>query len=203
MHARQLPVFARRLLGKMLALLLPFCGLAATGVQAQSVKPFVWHLDLSGDYSFVRTNITGPGGQFNTNGGSGSLSYYINPRFTVVGDFGAYRFGGLPSGLTSTMYTYAFGPRYTFRHFSFGTPFVHALIGGGRYNASSGSIQAGENGLVAAFGGGLDVPLTHHLDIRVIQGEYLFTRFPHADLSSGTQNNIRLSAGIVFRFAER
>lgn len=40
-------------------------------------------------------------------------------------------------------------------------------------------------------------------DIRAIQAEYLLTPFAHADLSGGTQNNVRIFAGIVFRFAER
>jgi outer membrane protein OmpA-like peptidoglycan-associated protein len=49
-------------------------------------------------------------------------------------------------------------------------------------------------------GGGLDVRVHHRLAIRIIQAEYLMTRFEN--LTTGTnalQNNIRLSAGIVLR----
>lgn len=192
-----------RALGLALALLAAFSGLAATQVHAQSIKPFFWHLDLSGDFSYVRTNISGSAGEFNVIGGSGSAAYYLNPRISIVGDFGGYKFSGMPGGISSSMYTYTFGPRYTFRHFSFGTPYVQGLAGGGRLNANSGGIQAGENGLVGAFGGGLDLPLTHQIDIRVIQADYLLTRFARADGSGATQNNVRLSFGIVFHFAER
>src|SRR5579883_1187617 len=192
-----------RTIGWMLALIGVFCGLAPRREQAQSVKPFFWHLDLSGDFSCVRTNVSGSGGDFNVIGGSGSAAYFLNPRISIVGDFGGYKFNGLPGGISSTMYTYTFGPRYTFRHFAFGTPYVQGLLGGGRLNANSGGIEAGENGLVGAFGGGWDLPLTHQIYIRVIQADYLMTRFARADGSGATQNNVRLSFGIVFRFAER
>jgi len=168
------------------------------------MKPFFWHLDLSGDFSYIHTNFSGNGGgEFSVIGGSGSAAYFLTPHVSIVGDFGGYKFNGLPGGISSTMYSYTFGPRYTFRHFSFGTPYVQGLVGGGRLNANSGGIEAGENGLVAAFGGGWDLPLTHQIDIRLIQADYLMTRFARADGSGATQNNVRVSAGIVFRFAER
>jgi outer membrane protein OmpA-like peptidoglycan-associated protein len=50
-------------------------------------------------------------------------------------------------------------------------------------------------------GGGLDIKMRHHLAIRLIQAEYLMTRFQ--DYSTGataSQNDMRLSSGIVFRF---
>jgi Outer membrane protein beta-barrel domain len=193
-----------RALGWALAILAALCA-AAPQVHAQSVKPFFWHLDLSGDFSYLHTNFAGnsDGGQFSVIGGSGSAAYFLNPHVSIVGDFGGYKFNGLPGGISSTMYTYTFGPRYTLRHFAFGTPYVQGLVGGGRLNSSSGGIQAGENGLAGVFGGGLDLPLTHQIDIRVIQADYLLTRFAQASGNGATQNNVRVSAGIVFRFAER
>jgi outer membrane protein OmpA-like peptidoglycan-associated protein len=50
-------------------------------------------------------------------------------------------------------------------------------------------------------GAGLDVKVHHHLAIRIIQAEYLLTNFD--DLTTGqkaTQNDMRLSTGIVYRF---
>jgi hypothetical protein len=50
-------------------------------------------------------------------------------------------------------------------------------------------------------GGGIDLNIHRHIAIRIVQGEYLMTRF--ADLSTGnrdTQNDIRLSSGLVFGF---
>jgi hypothetical protein len=51
------------------------------------------------------------------------------------------------------------------------------------------------------LGGGLDVKVHHHLAIRVIQAEYLMTKFENLTTgTAATQNDMRLSAGIVFRF---
>jgi hypothetical protein len=50
-------------------------------------------------------------------------------------------------------------------------------------------------------GGGLDVRVHRHIAIRIIQAEYMMTRFENLDTgSSALQNDIRLSTGIVFRF---
>ncbi|HUL35565.1 MAG TPA: outer membrane beta-barrel protein [Candidatus Eisenbacteria bacterium] len=194
---------AARWLGPAFAVTALLAGLAAPQAAAQSIKPFFWHLDLSGNFSYIRTNFSGSGGEFNVIGGSGSMAYFLNPKLSIVGDFGGYKFNALPGGINSTMYTYTFGPRYTFRHFPFGTVYVQGLLGGGRLNANSGGIEAGENGLAGTFGGGWDLPLTHQIDIRMIQADYLMTRFAAADGSTSTQNNVRLSFGIVFHFAER
>jgi hypothetical protein len=45
-----------------------------------------------------------------------------------------------------------------------------------------------------AFGGGLDVHAWEHVDIRVIQVDYLPTFF-----NSEHQNNIRVGAGVKFK----
>jgi len=48
-----------------------------------------------------------------------------------------------------------------------------------------------------AFGGGADYEMTNHVAIRLIQAEYLYTKF------GGThQNNARISAGVVYRWGK-
>ena len=46
-----------------------------------------------------------------------------------------------------------------------------------------------------ALGGGIDTSIIHGLHWRVIQGDYLMTQF-----GNHSQNNLRLSTGIVIRF---
>jgi hypothetical protein len=46
-----------------------------------------------------------------------------------------------------------------------------------------------------AIGGGIDATLTDKIRWRVIQGDYLLTQF-----GGGSQNNARISTGIIFRF---
>jgi hypothetical protein len=173
---------------------------AADAQQAPALTP---QFEVSGTYSYVRANAANSGGGYNLNGGSASFTYNFSERFAVVADGGIYRFGGLPSGIDSTMYTYLFGPRYNFRKVSRVTPFAEVLLGGGRLNASSGGISAGENGFSMAIGGGLDWPLRHRFSIRLIEADYLLTRFDRVTGTSATQNDVRISAGLVFRFGSK
>jgi hypothetical protein len=170
---------------------------------AQEPPMYIPQYEVSGSYSFVRANPGNSFGGFNLNGGSATFSHILTDRFSVLGDFGAYKFRGLPSGVDSTMYTYLFGPRISLRKSNRFTPFAQALIGGGRLNASSGGIDAGENGFAMAAGGGIDMSFHSRWAIRLVQVDYLLTRFSRVDGSSGTQNDLRISTGLVFRFGVR
>jgi opacity protein-like surface antigen len=101
------------------------------------------------------------------------------------------------------MYTYLFGPRYSFRKFSRVTPYAHVLLGAGRLNASANGLDAGENSFAMAAGGGVDLRFRSHIAIRVIQAEYLMTRFAGVSGASATQNDLRISAGLALRFGSR
>ncbi len=50
----------------------------------------------------------------------------------------------------------------------------------------------------ASFGGSVDVRLTDHMSYRLIQPELVLTRLGY----SGTERNLRLSTGLVFRFSK-
>jgi outer membrane protein OmpA-like peptidoglycan-associated protein len=153
------------------------------------------------------------------NGGSTSLALNFNRYLGVVGDFGAYTNSEMrfQNGYGSTVdvdnanvgaFSYLFGPRISFRSHSRVTPFVQALFGEMHANAvtltnctSSCTFLPSEDTFAWAAGGGLDVRVRRHFAIRLIQAEYLMTRFP--DYSTGlttSQNDMRLSSGIVFRF---
>jgi len=176
-------------------------GLASTA-NAQQATAQTPQFEASGAYSYIRANADGGGG-FNVNGGSGSFTYNYSEHFSVVADGGIYSFSGLGGGLSSTMYTYVFGPRYSFRKSKRLTPFAQVLFGGGRVNASSSGINAGENGFAMVVGEGLDLTVKPRIAIRLIEADYLLTRFAHPDGSSAGQNNLRISAGVVFRFGSR
>jgi opacity protein-like surface antigen len=102
-------------------------------------------------------------------------------------------------------FTELYGPRFTLAlpriH-----PFVHALFGTvhGKAQIPSLSFPPGppttsisENAVGMAFGGGINVKATQHVWLRLIQIDYLRARF-----TNNTQNNTRISAGLVFRFGE-
>jgi hypothetical protein len=185
--------------------LIVLCGIAAAlptsaSAQMMAAGKASPQAEVSIDYSYVRANSAGGGNSFNLQGGSASFTFYFHKYLGLVADVGGYDFGGQPAGLSAQMYTFMFGPRVTLRksfHFS---PYAQTLFGGGRLNASTSSVQAGENAFVMSLGGGIDIGLTHHIAIRAVQGEYLMTRFANIAGISVTQNNFRISAGVVFRF---
>jgi outer membrane protein OmpA-like peptidoglycan-associated protein len=153
------------------------------------------------------------------NGGSSSIAYNFNRYLGIVADFGAMtnsqlRFQG---AYTSTVdvnnanvnvLTYLFGPRLSFRKYNRITPFAQILFGGVHANevtltpcSFSCTLLPSESAFAMTAGGGLDIRVHRHIAIRVIQAEYLMTRFQ--DYTTGktaTQNDMRLSSGIVFRF---
>jgi hypothetical protein len=153
------------------------------------------------------------------NGGSANLAYNFNRYLGIVADVGALtnsevKFTG---AYTSTVdvnntnvnvLTYLFGPRLSYRKYNRITPFAQVLFGGAHANevaltpcTVNCTLLPSQNTLALTAGGGLDLKVHRHIAIRVIQAEYLMTRFQ--DYTTGTtsaQNDMRISAGIVFRF---
>ncbi len=185
------------------AVTLAFVFVLACAARGQAPALVTPQFEAGASFSYMRGNADDSGGGFNLAGGGGSFAYNYKDRVSVVADVGAYRFSNLGGGLSSTMYTYLIGPRLPLRRNRRITPFAEILAGGGRLNASSSGINAGENSFAMAVGGGVDLAWKHRLAIRVIEGDYLLTRFAHPDGSSAQQNNVRISAGVVFRFGNR
>jgi outer membrane protein OmpA-like peptidoglycan-associated protein len=154
------------------------------------------------------------------NGGSTSVAFNLNRYLGIVGDFGGYNetrllltSGNPPSAIGSaqavqagTVFTYLGGPRLSFRQHDRVTPFAQVLFGGIRASqealcASCVPLLPVENAFAMTAGGGLDVRVHHRFAVRVIQAEYLMTRFENLNTGSKAfQNDIRISSGIVFRF---
>jgi len=176
-------------------------GIASAQDEAPKVEAF-------GGYSYLRVNpgFGAPG--LNFNGGSGSLAYNFTPMLGVVADFGGYHWS--QNGADATAVSYLFGPKLALRHGPI-TPFAQVLFGGAHLSGSGGGCagiagrvrsqgiitcgSGSDNGFAMTIGGGLDWNATEHIGIRVIQAEYLMTRF-----ASNAQNNARISAGVVLRW---
>lgn len=87
-------------------------------------------------------------------------------------------------------------------------PFAHALVGAGIGRVKIENVSCSPNvdcsflnnfderetGLAGAFGGGLDIKLSNRIDLRAVQVDYNPIRF-----EDGTQHNIRLGIGLVFK----
>jgi len=152
------------------------------------------------------------------NGGSASIAFNFNRYLGLVGDFGGFadsevklNVGGSSSVVDSDgkAYTYLVGPRVSFRNHTRLTPFVQALFGGMHAsevllsNCTGGGCTPlpKENKFAMTAGGGLDIGVSRHVAIRLVQAEYLMTSFKNLGTGADArQNDMRLSSGIVFRF---
>jgi len=114
------------------------------------------------------------------------------PRLAVVADFsGAYT---TLDGVKLSHYTCLVGPRVTEKLFRVKI-FEQVLAGNSEIWAKENGQSTSNSSVAAALGVGMDLQLSKHLSLRVLQADYLLTR--HA---SETQNNIRCSSGLVWRF---
>lgn len=181
-------------------------GMGAASAQEIGETP---KLEVGLDYTYVRVNPENGLNAYNENGGSGYVEYNLNKVFGVVADLGA-NYVGTTSGvaLNNTSFDYLFGPRVNLRHSRL-TVYAQTLFGGQRVTNgfSSGSfnplLAGSQNNFAAAFGGGVDIALTNHIAVKPIQVEYLMSQFSPGNGFNFVQNNLRYSAGVVFRLGSK
>jgi opacity protein-like surface antigen len=154
-------------------------------------------------YSYYNTDFSSGNGT-NTNGWEASLEGKIIPWVGIVADFdghyGSQNFpvcvagSGAPSCSTFSSdfseHNFLFGPRVSLPVGRF-RPFAEALFGGTHAAVSGGS---SDTSFATAVGGGIDYKIIRPIAVR-LQGDYVQTR-----LFGATQNNVRVSTGIVLRF---
>jgi outer membrane protein OmpA-like peptidoglycan-associated protein len=136
-------------------------------------------------------------------GGLGSVDYNFNHWFGIEGEFGGYHVGTINNtSVDGTAITYLFGPRLTYRNSSRVTPFGHVLLGGGWGDATITNAGASQSTFTLAAGGGFDLWLTKHISWRMVQVDYIMTRFdnPGGPLP---QNSVRASSGVVINWGAR
>jgi opacity protein-like surface antigen len=128
---------------------------------------------------------------FNMHGVIGAVEGNVNNVFSLVGEFGYARkgFEGIDESLT--MMTFLGGPRVSYRADSFRV-FGHVLMGGNRIDTVDPMTK-----FTMAFGGGLDYSLSDAVSIRPTQFDIITLRVGDG---FGWENDIRWSAGIVFKF---
>jgi hypothetical protein len=168
----------RKVIG-LLALVL----LATLQALAQANSQF----DIFGGYSYLHVS---PGNGLpgaNTNGWEAQATGNLNEYIGVTADFDGHY--GSVFGINGHDYNFLFGPTLSYRTDKV-TAFGHVLFGGSHAGAAGFSDTA----FAWAIGGGVDWNLQKRFAIRLGQFDYLPTHF-----RSTTQNNVRYSAGVVFR----
>jgi len=164
---------------RKLSLVFALCILGSLSAQAQDDK-----VEVFGGYSFLHFN-TSPSA--NLNGWEASGQYKFTDWLGGVADIDGH-YGSI-GGVGTSTYTYLFGPQVSWP--ARVSPFGHLLLGGA-HNSTAGF---GSSSFSLALGGGIDTQVTDRFSWRIIQGDYLLTQF-----RGGSQNNFRLSTGIVIRF---
>lgn len=146
----------------------------------------------------VRPPGSAQSGSSSQNGGSGYLEYNLNRVVGLVADFGGYANASALAGGSSGTFTYLFGPRFNWRK-SRVVPYAQFLFGGSETGLNGSLASTTRNGFATAAGGGIDIAVTKRVAVKPIQLEYITAR----PSSNSFQNNLRYSAGVVFRFGEK
>jgi opacity protein-like surface antigen len=156
-------------------------------------------------YSYYNTNLSSID-RANTNGWELSVEGKVIPWVGIVADFdshyGSQNFVFCPAPPVVGPPCAVFNASVTERNFLFGPrasvsvgkfrPFAEALFGGAHVSINNGG--GSDTSFATALGGGVDYKIIRPVAWR-FQGDYVQTRF-----FGTTQNNVRLSTGIVLRF---
>jgi hypothetical protein len=185
---------------------------AANGAYAQGiegVRPARAQAEIFGGYSYLGSNTAANNAPINLNGASAAVGFYVRNWLGLVGDVGVYHQSNVAaSGFSLTVSTFQAGPRLRWRNHSPLTPFGQLLLGAGHaggtlYTRSLGpglSPLGANNSFVLTGGGGVDWKLSPRIGVRLVQAEYLYSQFLNGSGNGNRQDNLRLSAGIVFSF---
>jgi peptidoglycan-associated lipoprotein len=180
----------------MLVLLAPLAAMAEDGPTQQ----------VSFAYGYVHSNAPPDHCDcFSMNGISVAYAYPLGDAFGIVADIGRETTSDVRStGLDLTLTSFMTGLRYTERHMG-GSPvsvFGEGLLGvthaSGGLASIATSARGASNDFSALVGAGIDINVTRAFAIRALEVDYYLTTVPNG--INGYQNNVRASAGIVFRF---
>jgi len=165
--------------------------------------------ELFGGYSYLHTsfdsNAMGVSGvtSNNLNGWDSSVTANLNRWIGLVADFGG-SYGKqfqTTDGNASRPYAYSFlfGPRFYVSKSDRLRPFAESLFGTVHAREGINALDSTKSAQIntafaAALGGGLDVRLKKHIELRAIEADYVVSR-----LFNTNQNSARISTGIIFR----
>ena len=163
--------------------------------------------EVSITYSGLRVNVP-PGncGCFWMRGGTGELAVPVWRHFSVVGEVSGERKNNLPGnpGIGLSLASAMGGLRLTHsfhRWRPFGQGLFGVVHGFDAYFPGASGPKGAATSFALATGLGLDVRVSKHLLLRPIQAEYQYMQLPNnATNPANQQHDIRLSAGVVFRF---
>lgn len=160
-------------------------------------------LEVSFGYSYLRSNANPDQcGCFSMNGGNAQVAFHVYRGFSTVADITGETTASVNNGVRGlSLVSFTAGPRFSYsfrRRFAL---YAQSLFGAAHGFDSYFPVTSGPTGTATDFamiaGGGLDIRIARHVAIRPIEADYLLTRLPNG--VNETENNLRLSAGLVIR----
>ncbi|MGH9560021.1 MAG: hypothetical protein ACRD3S_01080 [Terracidiphilus sp.] len=184
------------------------CFIAASGLPAQTgadtaASSAANGIDIAVTYSTARSNAVG-GSSFWMQGGGVQVHGRIYRGLGVVGDFtGLHENNIQSSGVGLDLITVTVGPRYTWqpahtRYSFFGQTLVGIADGINSDFPGPLYVKSSVQSLAVKVGGGFNFVLTPHIGFRAVEADWLRTQFPNT--TNGSQSNLQLSSGMIFRF---
>ena len=178
-------------------------GSLLTGPLSQGPSDFGYDIpraELFGGYSFMNMDWEGLASRSGLHGWTGTAAINIYPWLGVEGSAtGNYQSNCLgTSGLTCTILTFMGGPRITAYRGGGLSVFGHGLVGLGALSMNLSGSPLNWRDLAWSAGGGADYAVNERISIRVGQVDYVRTQL-FQSLGGTHQNNLRVSAGVVFR----
>jgi outer membrane immunogenic protein len=185
--------------------LLLLLAVAAPGAHAQAAPSGGRPIELGVSYTAVRANfVPGLCECFWAQGGGADLTFDVRPHIALTGEIAAQHVSNTNAVHTNLgLASFLIGPRILASPQRKIQPYGQVLAGAVHGFDSefpvNNLLAYSATGFAMTAGGGVNVRVNPHLALRLVDADYYLTRLPNA--VNGTQNNLRLSAGIVFRFS--
>jgi opacity protein-like surface antigen len=186
----------------------------------ETAPAFMYIRTSAGFNPFVVNGRTITPQALNCAGGGGTIAYNVSSMIGLAADLGGCKIFSNAYGLGNTVdgneFTYLFGPRLTFRSHGRFEPFAEVNFGGMRLSLSCNSSALNcvnatggktftKNAFALTVGGGFQIKLSRKFSLRLVQAEYLYTRFGNncalaVCSNNNSQNSFRLKSGIVIKW---
>lgn len=151
--------------------------------------------ELFGGYSNMWVNAN-TSNDFDLHGVGFSAQENLNSWFGGVLDFSTHF--GSENGFHTNNQTVSYGPVFSYRKHPGIVPFGHVMVGAERGGSFFLNISQPETRLAILAGGGVDIKIRPNVSLRIIQVDYVESRF-----SNARQDNLRISGGLVFNLGRK
>jgi hypothetical protein len=169
--------------GMILLALLTVCGTVRAGAQDTP------RVQVFGGYSYTRFDSP----SFGFSSPSGLNGYTFSPAFNLLYGFGVVAELSGQYGSKLNFRDLAVGPQFLYPKGK-ATFLAHCLIGDSRTLVRVANTE-GNTARAVVLGAGIDLDISSRFAFRVVQVDYI-----HTTLFKDTQNNLRFSTGLVYRW---